>query len=192
MVTPTARRDAARHLVTDHKVSARRACGVLDIRRSSFYYEPKPGDDGPLREAIQQVAKERRRWGCPRIANRLRRQGWADNHKRIERIYREEKLQVRRRRRKRLSRGERDPLPAPTGPNQLGENARKQIPIIANALERKRAEIHEVPNSLQSNSLQPASYGMLLGRFWTWRKDRGAVTPAPNDDYGQSEVKRIL
>jgi putative transposase len=119
MVTPTARRDAAHHLVVDHKVSARRACGVLNIRRSSFYYEPKPADDGPLRDAIQQVAKERRRWGCPRITNRLRRQGWADNHKRIERIYREEKLQVRRRRRKRLSRGEREPLPAPTGPNQL-------------------------------------------------------------------------
>jgi putative transposase len=65
MVTPTARRDAARHLVSDHEVSARRACGVLDIRRSSFYYEPKPADDGPLREAIQQMAKERRRWGCP-------------------------------------------------------------------------------------------------------------------------------
>ena len=60
MVTPTARRDAAHYLVADHKVSARRACGVLNIRRSSFYYEPKPTDDGPLREAIQQVAKERR------------------------------------------------------------------------------------------------------------------------------------
>lgn len=119
MVTPTARRDAAHHLVESHKVSVRRACGVLEIRRSSFYYEPQPSDDGPLREAIQKMAKERRRWGCPRIAERLRRQGWADNHKRIERIYQEEGLQVRRRRRKRMSRGEREPLPASTGPNQL-------------------------------------------------------------------------
>jgi len=119
MVTPTARRDAAHRLVDDHKVSARRACGVMDIRRSSFYYELQKTDDGPLREAIQDMARDRRRWGCPRITNRLRRQGWTDNHKRIERIYREEKLQVRRRRRKRMSRGERESLPVPTGPNQL-------------------------------------------------------------------------
>lgn len=119
MVTPTARRDAAHHLVEDCKVSARRACGLMDIRRSSFYYEAKPADDGPLREAIRKMAGERRRWGCPRITSRLRRQGWQDNHKRIERIYQEECLQVRRRRRKRMSRGEREPLPVPTGPNQL-------------------------------------------------------------------------
>lgn len=50
---------------------------------------------------------------------RLRRLGWRDNHKRIERIYREEGLQVRRRRRKRLNRSAREPLVRPTGPNKL-------------------------------------------------------------------------
>ena len=119
MVTPTARRDAAHHLAGDHQVSARRACGLMGIRRSSFYYEPKAADDGPLREAIRKMAGERRRWGCPRITSRLHRQGWHDNHKRIERIYQEERLQVRRRRRKRMSQGERKPLPVPTEPNEL-------------------------------------------------------------------------
>ena len=114
-----ARRDAARHLVEDFGVSVRRGCGLLGIRRSSFYYEGMPPDDGPLRAAIRAVAEERRRWGSRRIAVRLRRQGWADNHKRIDRIYREESLQVRRRRRKRISRGPREPLQQPTGPNEL-------------------------------------------------------------------------
>jgi putative transposase len=119
MVTPTARRNATHTLINTYKVSVRRACGLLTIRRTSFYYEARSADDGPLRAAIQTIARERRRWGCPRIANRLRRQGWPDNHKRIERIYQQAGLQVRRRCRKRMSRAAREPLPAPMGPNQL-------------------------------------------------------------------------
>lgn len=119
MVTPTARRDAARHAMEQFGVSVRRGCGLLSIRRSSFYYQRAPCDDEPLRAAIQAVAEERRRWGCPRITVRLHRLGWRDNHKRIERLYREQALQVRRRNRKRISRGEREPLAQPQGPNEL-------------------------------------------------------------------------
>ena len=49
----------------------------------------------------------------------LRRSGWCDNHKRIERIYLEEKLQVRRRRRKRVCGEAREPLIQPSRPNQV-------------------------------------------------------------------------
>lgn len=41
------------------------------------------------------------------------------NHKRVERLYRLEGLQVRKRRRKRCAGARRAPLPAPTGPNQV-------------------------------------------------------------------------
>ena len=119
MVTPTARRDATQHLIKTHQVSVRRACGLMGIRRSSFYYEPKPSEDEALRGAIEKIVQKRHRWGCPRITSCLRREGWTDNHKRIERIYQQAQLQVRRRRRKRVSRGEREPLASPTGPNQL-------------------------------------------------------------------------
>lgn len=91
----------------------------MGIRRSSFYYETEVNDDSALRTAIQDLAKRRRRWGCPRIVERLRREGWQDNHKRIERIYREEKLQVRRRNRKRISHGDREPLMGANGVNEL-------------------------------------------------------------------------
>jgi putative transposase len=61
----------------------------------------------------------RRRWGCPRLTDWLRSEGFQDNHKRIERVYREEKLQVRRRKRKRLAPGtERKPVPIPGGPRE--------------------------------------------------------------------------
>lgn len=119
MLTPTARRDAVRLLSEKLGMSVRRSCGLVQIRRSSFYYQAQPADDAPLRAAIRTVAHERRRWGARLITNRLRRQGWKDNHKRIERIYREEGLQVRRRRRKRISRGEREPLAQPTAADEL-------------------------------------------------------------------------
>jgi len=84
-----------------------------------MYRAARRRDDGPLRQAIRAEAYARRRWGIRRILDRLRRAGWRDNHKRVERIYREEKLQVRRRRRKRVAAAARAPLAQPTGPNQL-------------------------------------------------------------------------
>ncbi len=90
----------------------------MSIRRSSYYYCGRPADDGPLREALRQAAQQRRRYGYRRLTWLLRRQGWTDNHKRIERIYREEGLQVRRRRRKRQPRLPRQPLEPATAMNQ--------------------------------------------------------------------------
>jgi len=119
MVEPTAKRAAVGHAIEHYSVSARKACGLMGIRRSSFYYEAAAQDDDGLRAAIHDLAKRRRRWGCPRIVERLRREGWKDNHKRIERVYREEKLQVRRRNRKRISHGNREPLMEPKGMNEL-------------------------------------------------------------------------
>lgn len=61
---------------------------------------------------------ERRRYGCRRPTVLLRREGQAVNHKRVYRLYREEGLSVRRRRRKRIGAMERQPLTVPTGANQ--------------------------------------------------------------------------
>jgi putative transposase len=71
---------------------------------------------------LRELAGERRRFGYRRLHVMLRREGWAVNHKRVYRLYGEEGLSVRKRKRKRVSSargGERQPLPAPTGPNQL-------------------------------------------------------------------------
>lgn len=91
----------------------------MGIRRRSFYYQRIAKDDEPLRAAIRAVAAKRRRWASPRVVVQLRREGWKDNHKRIERLYRTEGLPVCRRNRKRISRGEREPLAQPTGLNEL-------------------------------------------------------------------------
>jgi putative transposase len=97
MVTPEAKRDAVAHACEEHGISQRRACQVLAIDRSSVRYVRTRADDIDLREAIKKVASERRRFGYRRIHVMLERQGIVMNLKKLRRLYREEKLQVRKR-----------------------------------------------------------------------------------------------
>jgi putative transposase len=109
VVTPAAKREAVSQLRREHAVGIRRACGLMGLSASSYCYRPGPGRvDAPLREALRQAAARRRRWGYRMLTLVLRREGFVDNTKRIYRIYREEKLQVqvRRKRKRSLWRGE--------------------------------------------------------------------------------------
>jgi len=69
----------------------------MQLSRSSYYYQAVPRDDEPLRRALREKAAQRRRFGYRRLVVLLRREGWTDNHKRIFRLYQEERLQVKRR-----------------------------------------------------------------------------------------------
>lgn len=83
------------------------------------YRSDRKRDDSTLRARLKDLANERRRYGSPRLKVLLRREGFTDNHKRIERIYSEEGLQVRRRKRKRTARGRQVKLvETPTRPNE--------------------------------------------------------------------------
>lgn len=83
-----------------HGLSQRRACGLVGITRCSFRRVASVDRNRELRE----LAEERRRWHSPMLYSMLRRGGWLVNHKRVERLYRQEGLSPRwRRRRKRLS-----------------------------------------------------------------------------------------
>src|SRR6185369_13538751 len=83
-------------------------------------YQPKPesAENVALRARIRELAAQRRRFGAPRIWRVLRRQGWKANHKRVERIYVEENLSLRLKRRKKQAAAVRVPLATPTGPSQ--------------------------------------------------------------------------
>jgi putative transposase len=101
------------------EISERRACGLLMVVRGTCRYEAVtcPGND-ELRQKLRELAMVRRRFGYRRLHAVLRREGWAINHKRIYRLYVEEKLWVRKRsRRRRVSVPRRAMLP-PTGANQ--------------------------------------------------------------------------
>lgn len=99
-------------------LSQRRACLLVNLWRSSFHYRSRRKDDGLLRRKIREIAEKRKRFGLPRIVVMLRREGWKDNHKRVERIYGEEKLSLRRRKRRKKYVGPRVPMPVPSRPNQ--------------------------------------------------------------------------
>ena len=104
MVTPAARRSVVTYLRENHQLSERRACTIVRLCRSSCRYQAKPKNDDEIRSRLRELAEKRRKFGAPRLHTLLRREGRLINHKRTERIYREEGLSLRmKRRKKRIS-----------------------------------------------------------------------------------------
>jgi len=87
-----------------HSLSERRACKLSSLDRSSFRYMPMPDKNQELRVRLRELAEQRRKFGAPRLHTMLRREGHLINHKRTERLYREEGLSLRlKKRKKRIS-----------------------------------------------------------------------------------------
>jgi|GEM_PF-1651222 len=118
MVTPAAERKAVAHLVKHHEMSERRACKAIGCCRMTIRYESTRPDDGALRERMKAIAHERRRFGYRRLHVMLGREGFVVNHKRLFRLYCEEKLKVRRRGGRKRAMGTRRPIEVPLAPNQ--------------------------------------------------------------------------
>ena len=118
MVTPDAKQEAVAQVVAIHGVSQRRACEVLAVDRSGVRYRSIRADDATERAAMKAVAAERRRFGYRRIHIMLERQGIAMNLKKLRRLYREEKLQVRKRGGRKRALGTRRPMILPRAANQ--------------------------------------------------------------------------
>lgn len=113
-----AKRKAVAHACKKHGVSQRRACDILQVDRSSVSYTSTRPDDADLREVMKKVASERRRFGYRRIHVMLERQGIMMNQKKLRRLYREEKLQVRKRGGRKRALGTRRPMLLPSLPNE--------------------------------------------------------------------------
>jgi len=113
MVTPAAKRRAVARLKDAFGMSERRACKAIGCCRMTVRYETSRPDDGEVRERMKAIAQERRRFGYRRLLVRLRREGLIVNHKKLFRLYREEKLTVRRRGRRKRAIGTRAPLLVP-------------------------------------------------------------------------------
>jgi putative transposase len=118
MVTPAARREAAAHLMKAFEVSQRRACQAIAVDRSMVRYRSRKPDDGAIRMRLRELAEQRRRFGYRRLQVLLRREGTVLNHKKLRRLYREERLQVRRRKGRKRAVVERTPLALPERVNQ--------------------------------------------------------------------------
>ena len=117
MVTPAARREAVAHLCGVHGVSQRRACRAIGVERTSVRYRHRRGDDGAVRSQLRELATVRRRSGWRRLHVLLSRDGIHMNHKKLRRLYIEERLQVRRRGGRKRALGTRAPTVLPSGPS---------------------------------------------------------------------------
>ena len=118
MVAPAAQRDAVAYLEATYEMSERRACQVISCCRMTVRYASRRSDDGTLRERMRSMATERRRFGYRRLHVLLKREGFVVNHKRLFRMYREEKLTVRRRGGRKRAIGTRSPKLLPMAPNE--------------------------------------------------------------------------
>ena len=102
-----------------YQLSERRACKATGILRGVFRYRSRKKDDSLFRVAIRDLAQSRPRYGYYRISVLLRRQGYKIGKKKTYRIYKEEGLQLRTRRRKKTVSKRRLKLPRPKSLNKI-------------------------------------------------------------------------
>jgi putative transposase len=119
--------------MTDKDYSQRRACALVGLQPKTYRYVAKRGDDGPIRERLKALAMQRRRFGYRRLHLLLRRDGVVLNWKKLYRLYREERLTVRKRGGRKRALGTRAPLAIPQGANQ-----RWSLDFVADTLNDSR------------------------------------------------------
>lgn len=91
------------YVVVQYQMSERHACRLLGLGRSTHRYRGRKAErDKALRARLQELAAKRMRFGYRRLTAMLMREGVAVNHKRVYRLYREEGLAMRIRRRRRI------------------------------------------------------------------------------------------
>ncbi|MBB5019217.1 transposase InsO family protein [Chitinivorax tropicus] len=117
-MTAPVRRERVRFLA-GHGLSQRHALRIARMSTSAFRYSPRPDHNDVLRQRIIKLAQKHRRYGAGMIYLKLRQAGEVVNHKRVDRLYAEAGLQVRRRKRKKIPAADRHPLERPLAANQV-------------------------------------------------------------------------
>lgn len=117
MVKPSDRKLIASHLIELFNISERSACRLSEISRTAFRYTPKKKADKALRGRLKALATEYPRYGYLMLHGLLKSEGLVQNKKKTYRIYTEEGLQVRTKKRKKIQRP-RLPMEVPTKLNQ--------------------------------------------------------------------------
>jgi putative transposase len=118
-----------RWAIEEKDYSQRRACSLVGLAPKVYRHRSRRGDDGVLRTRLKELAAVRRRFGYRRLHLLLQREGFAVNHKKLYRVYREEKLVVRKRGGRKRALGARAPLLLPSRPNE-----RWSLDFVADAL----------------------------------------------------------
>ena len=105
------------YLLRAYQVSIKRACKVIGLHRSMWYYQSKK-DDQVVIDKLSQLAEQLPTRGFDEYYGRIRQEGLQWNRKRVLRVYRKMRLGLRRKYKKRLPTRVREPLTEPVAPNQ--------------------------------------------------------------------------
>ncbi|OMH39608.1 integrase [Motiliproteus sp. MSK22-1] len=117
MVKPASKKQVVSHVIKQFKFSERTACKLVGVSRTAYRYKPVVNDDGSLRVRLKELAAEYTRYGYLMLHGLLKAEGLVANKKRTYRVYMEEELQVRTKKRKKLQRP-RMPMEMPSAVNQ--------------------------------------------------------------------------
>jgi putative transposase len=96
MVSAARRREAVLHLVERYGTSQRQACRALRQPRSTQRRPPCPvaAPEELQRARLKEISTKWPRWAFRRAHATLRQEGWKVNHKRVQRLWRDEGLGV--------------------------------------------------------------------------------------------------
>jgi putative transposase len=160
-------------------MSERRACKTIGSCRMTIRYASTRPDDGRLRARMRAIAQERRRFGYRRLHVLLKREGFVVNHKKLFRLYREERLAVRRRGGRKRAIGTRAPMMIPVAPNarwsldfvsdQLTDGRRFRILTVVDDCTRECLAL------VADSSLSGARVARELDRLITERSRPGMI-----------------
>jgi len=104
-------------MLSHHRLSERTACQLASVSRTAYRYRPVPRDDRALRSRLKALARQYPGYGYLMLHGLLRTEGRVINKKRTYRLYTEESLQVRTKKRKKLQRP-RIPMVVPSRANE--------------------------------------------------------------------------
>lgn len=104
----------SKELQASHQISISLSCNIVCLSRSVYYYQAKRPDDKQVIEVLDELTQKYQCWGLPKCFNRIKKLGYQWNHKRVYRIYKLLKLNLKRKSKKRLPSRNPGPLIVPS------------------------------------------------------------------------------
>jgi len=143
--------------IREKNYSQRRACGLVGLHPKTYRYATKRSGDEEHRRRLRELASQRRRFGYRRLGLMLERQGIKLNRKKLYRLYKEERLSVRKRGGRKRALGTRAPMVIPQGP---------QSALVARLRDRYVCEWPTLPYPHAGRRLHQRVPGPGSGHLW--------------------------
>jgi putative transposase len=118
MVGSSVKKNMVSYLMLVYSVSLTRACQVISLAKSMYYYRSCK-DDSEMIKKLLSLAEKKPREGQDKFYQRIRNEGLQWNYKRVRRVYKLLELNIRRKTKKRIPARVKEPLQQAEKPNQV-------------------------------------------------------------------------